>query len=307
MIFDCAIIGGGPAGLSAALVLGRARKSVIVCDDNRPRNAVTQKTSSFLTRDGIEPRELRRIAHEEISHYPSVTLKEAHVTSVERNGASLRLTVQGGETVEAKTVILATGLKETLPQIKNIHDFYGKSLSGCAWCDGWELRDKALVLITESEHILHMAKLVYNWSQDLLVCTNGRENLASMQKLELQRKGITIIEQPITDLIGKDGQLEQIIFQDGTAARREAGFVGPQWIQAAPFGAELGCTMNAMNAIAVDAFGRTSIQGIYAAGDATFSMSLITSAAEGYRAGTGVYTDLIYADFEREQHLHPNE
>lgn len=92
----------------------------------------------------------------------------------------------------------------------------------------------------------------------------------------------------------------QILFQDGTTARREAGFVGPQWSQAAPFGAEPGCALNAMNALAVDPFGRTSIQGVYTAGDATFSMSLITSAAEGYRAGTGVYTDLIYADFERE-------
>ncbi len=226
-------------------------------------------------------------------------MREAKVTSLEKNGASLRLTLQEGETIEAKTVILATGLKEVLPQIKNIHAFYGKSLSGCAWCDGWEFRDKALVLITESTHILHMAKLVYNWSQDLLVCTNGRENLAPTQKLELQRKGIIIIEQPIIDLIGTDGQLEQIVFQDGTSVRREAGFVGPQWIQATPFGAELGCAMNAMNAIAVDPFGRTSIPGVYAAGDATFSMSLITSTAEGYRAGTGVYTDLIYADFER--------
>lgn len=299
MIFDCAIIGGGPAGLSAALVLGRARKRVIVCDDNKPRNAVVEKTHSFLTRDGVGPREFRSISHKEIGQYPSVTLREAHVITLERNDAFLRLTVQGDQTIDAKTVILATGLKETLPRIKNIHTFYGKSLSGCAWCEGWELRDKALVLITESEHILHMVKLVYNWSHDLLVCTNGQENLARLQKEELQRKGITLVEQPITEMIGKDGQLEQIVFQDGTTARREAGFVGPRWSQAAPFGAELGCAMNAMNAIEVDPFGRTSVQGIYAAGDATFSMSLITSTAEGYRAGTGVYTDLIYADFEQ--------
>jgi thioredoxin reductase len=299
MIFECAIIGGGPAGLSAAQVLGRARKSVIVCDDNRPRNAVTQRVHSFLTRDGIDPRELRRIAHEEITSYPSVTFRDAHVTSLEKNDATLRLTVQEGETIEAKTIILATGLKEVLPQIKNIDDFYGKSLSGCAWCEGWELRDKALVLITESDHILHMAKLVYNWSQDLLICTNGHEKLTHIQKQELQHKGIAIIEQPITELIGKDGQLEQVVFQDGTTVRREAGFVGPQWVQATNFGAELGCAMNAMNAIAVDPFGRTSVKGVYAAGDATFSMSLITATAEGYRAGTGVYTDLIYADFDR--------
>jgi len=299
MIFDCAIIGGGPAGLSAAQVLGRARKSVIFCDDNRPRNAVIQRMHSFLTRDGVDPREFRRIAHEEVSRYPSVTFRDAHITSLEKNDATLCLTVQEGETIEAKTVILATGLKEVLPEIKNIHDFYGKGLSGCAWCEGWELRDKALVLITESDHILHMAKLVYNWSQDLLVCTNGRESLTHIQKQELQHKGIAIIEQPITELIGKGGQLEQVVFQDGTAVRREAGFVGPQWIQATTFGAELGCAMNAMNAIAVDPFGRTSVKGVYAAGDVTFSMSLITATAEGYRAGTGVYTDLIYADFDR--------
>src|SRR5436853_2415150 len=142
MIIDCAIIGGGPAGLNAALVLGRARRAVLLFDDNQPRNAVTQETHGFLTRDGVKPGELRHLAHLELRKYPTVEIRHTRITDVRNHEGLFELVADNSDVVQARALILATGLKETLPAIAGIHDYYGKSLFNCPYCDGWELRDK---------------------------------------------------------------------------------------------------------------------------------------------------------------------
>ena len=147
MLVDCAIIGGGPAGLNAALVLGRARRNVVLFDSNKPRNAVTQESHGFITRDGIKPTEFRQIAHMEISRYPTVEYKNPEVISVIKNQMIFELVTSMGEKYQSKTIIISTGLKDILPSIDNISDFFGKSLFNCPYFDGWELRDKPLVVI----------------------------------------------------------------------------------------------------------------------------------------------------------------
>ena len=147
MLFDCAIIGGGPVGLNAALVLGRARRNVILFDNNHHRNAVTHKSHGFITQDGVNPNEFRQIAHKEIGRYPSVKYKKREVISVIKNEPSFELVTPKDEQYQSKTIIISTGLKDILPSIDNISDYYGKSLFSCPYCDGWELRDKPLVII----------------------------------------------------------------------------------------------------------------------------------------------------------------
>src|SRR5690606_33431737 len=142
MLFDCAIIGGGPAGLNAALVLGRARRHILLFDNNNPRNAVTQESHGFITRDGIKPTEFRKIAHKEISRYPSVKFKKKQITSVVKNDSLFELRTSENEIYQAKSIIIATGLKERIPEVDKFSDYYGKSLFNCPYCDGWELRDK---------------------------------------------------------------------------------------------------------------------------------------------------------------------
>jgi thioredoxin reductase len=139
MIVDCAIIGGGPAGLNAALVLGRARRRVLVFDDNHPRNAVTQESHGFVTRDGVKPHEFRAIAHQELRKYPSVDVQHVRVTAIRKASDAFAITTEKGDVFSAKTVLLATGLKEILPPIDGLHDYYGKSVFCCPYCDGWEL------------------------------------------------------------------------------------------------------------------------------------------------------------------------
>ncbi|PYI50526.1 NAD(P)/FAD-dependent oxidoreductase [Paenibacillus flagellatus] len=295
MIFDCVIVGGGPAGLNAALVLGRARRNVALIDDNNPRNAVTRESHGFITRDGIEPSEFRHIAHGEIARYPSVRVVRDKVLDAVRNGRHFELTAESGETFQARTIILATGLKEILPPVEGIRAFYGKSLFNCPYCDGWELRDRRLVVISENEHAFHMAKTVSNWTNDLFVATNGHRVLTEEQRNALAARGIAVEERKIASLAGENGQLATIVFEDGTERACTGGFVTPQLVQPSRIGESLGCRTNPRGGYIADELGRTNIAGVYAAGDSSFSgpSQLILAAAGGFRAAAGVNADLI--------------
>lgn len=299
MKLDCAIIGGGPAGLNAALVLGRSRRVVIVFDHNKPRNAVTHESHGFITRDGIEPRELRRLAHADIARYPSVTIKPDKVTEVQRSEMGFHLMTSSGVIYHARTLILAAGLKESLPAIPGIRDFYGRSLFSCPYCDGWELRDQPLVVISEGSNIFNLAKTVFNWSRNVVVCTNGMNSLSSQQIGQLGQRGIQVTQQKIKALHGENGRLHRIVFANNTEIERTGGFVTPSWGQAAHFGEALGCAMTQAGGFVTDDYGRTSIRGIYAAGDSSIIVpaQLVVAAGEGSKAAIGVNTDLSHQDF----------
>ena len=299
-LFDCAIIGGGPAGLNAALVLGRARRNTVLFDNNRPRNAVTQESHGFITRDGIKPKEFREIAHKEIGKYPSVLYEKEEITSITKKDQLFELVTSNNELYQSKTIIISTGLRDVLPDIENISYYYGKSLFNCPYCDGWELRDKPLaVIIEEQTQGFHFIQTIYNWSKDLIVCTNGKPILNPDQKRLIHNKGIKIIESKIKNFEGKNGQMEKIHFENGESIIRKGGFVLPQPIQATDFAKKLGCEYNSSGGISVDFYGRTNIQGVHAAGDASVfaPAQLIIAAADGLKAAAGVNRDLIQKEF----------
>ncbi|CAM4034698.1 NAD(P)/FAD-dependent oxidoreductase [Paenibacillus alkaliterrae] len=299
MWLDCAIIGGGPAGLNAALVLGRSRRHVLLFDHNRPRNAVTHESHGFITRDGIPPRRFRELAHQDIAKYPTVTIKPDKAIEVTPYYGGFRIKTSNGVWFQARTIILAAGLKEFLPSVPGIQRFYGRSLFSCPYCDGWELRDKPIAIISESANAFHSAKIVYNWSKDILVCTNGENCLSEAQQGQLERKGIRVNRHRIRELVGENGMLNRIRFENNAEVKRTGGFISPRWDQAVSFGEALGCAMTSQGGFVTDAFGRTSVRGVYAAGDSSIiaPTQLIIAAGEGSKAAIGANTDLTNEDF----------
>lgn len=298
MIYDCAIIGGGPAGLNAALVLGRARRKVALLDNNRPRNAVTHASHGFLTRDGVTPSEFRRIAYEEVTSYPSVEHHPLTVTDIQKISEGF-LIMAGDQVVRARKLLITTGLKETVPDISGLKELYGKSVFHCPYCDGWELRDRPLIVVAENEGLFHLAKLLYNWSRDLVICSNGHSVLTDEQKQKLSDYNITVSEKKVTAFHGEAGILQEVEFADGSKIRRTGGFVTPSWQSNFVFSEWLGLETNALGGVIADATGKTGISGIFAAGEATTGApsQLIVAAAAGSIAAASLNLELTEEEF----------
>ncbi len=299
-VFDCIVIGGGPAGLSASLTLGRARRVIALFDDGTNRNRVTQESHGFITRDGIKPQAFKELGLNELANYPSVLYFNETVTEIIKDkdhGMFIVNTCSGQEYVTEK-IILATGIQEVF-SIPSIRDFYGKSLFSCPYCDGWEQRDKPLVVIAEKEeHVLHLAKLIYNWSQDLIVLTNGVQ-LSKEGVTQLQKHNIKIISEPVKNLIGNDGYLEKIEFVTGETIQRSGGFVAPSYYRPNQFAKKLGCEFHENGEVITDGLGKTTQKNIYIAGETEKSKptSLLISAAKGNKAAVSVNTDLTMERF----------
>lgn len=299
-VFDCIIIGGGPSGLSASLTLGRARRKIALFDDGTNRNRVTQESHGFITRDGIKPQGFKEIGLKELENYPSVSYFNTTITEIIKDIGNERffVTTTDGQEFAAEKIILATGIQEIF-SIPSVRNYYGKSLFSCPYCDGWELRDKPLIVIAEKEeHVLHMAKLIYNWSKDIVVITNGAE-LSKEGVQELQKRNIIIKSEPIKNLIGDDGYLQKIEFLSGETIIRSAGFVVPSFYRPNQFAEKLGCEVQENGTVVTDGVGRTTQKNIYIAGETEKSgpSSLMISAADGSKAAVSVNTDLTMERF----------
>ncbi|WKA56545.1 NAD(P)/FAD-dependent oxidoreductase [Planococcus shixiaomingii] len=298
MIYDCVIIGGGPAGLNAALVLGRSRRKIALVDANQPRNAVTHASHGYLTQDGVSPSEFRRIAYEEIVRYPTV---EHHIDKV----LDVHKTEQGflvrtlHKEFTTKKLLVATGLKEILPDIGGIKEFYGKSVFYCPYCDGWEMRDRQLVVVSHHPQVFHFAKLLSNWSRDLLICTNGKSILTEEETQELKANKISVTQKPVQSFCGTNGQLEEVVWTDGTRTKRTGAFINPQWFPQLDFLKQIPIEKNDQAAILTDAMGKSTTPGLFAAGEATTGTptQLIVAAAAGSLAATSINAELTMERF----------
>ncbi|UOQ86591.1 NAD(P)/FAD-dependent oxidoreductase [Gracilibacillus salinarum] len=301
MILDCAVIGGGPAGLNASLVLGRAKLQTIVFDDNQARNNVTHASHGFITRDGIDPAAFKQAGLTDLAKYPNVEVKHQRIKTISRAKDVFLLETENNESFYSKRIVLATGLKDIMPAIHSITSFYGTSIFSCPFCDGWEMRDKRLVVLAEDERAFHMAKMVFNWSQDLIVCTNGKQVVSGEQKQILTKHGIDVIEQSISEMSGEDGYLRIIHFTNGGEIDRDGGIVMTGLQQASPLAEQLGCTLDHNGGVESDEFGRTAIPGVYAAGDMklTGPSQLIMAASEGSKVAAAIVRDIVEEGFSK--------
>lgn len=278
-LLDVAIIGGGPAGLNAALVLGRARKHVIVIDEGRPRNAVTHATHGFLTRDGISPGDFRQIAREEISRYPSVSFTQDTAVAITGSDGHFIIKTAQGNSISSKKVLFAVGMKDRPLDIPGLAEVYGKSAFVCPYCDGWELRDQPLVIIAKGADAMHLAPLISGWTSQFTICTNGPDELTDDQREELQRHHVPVFDSPIRFIDASEGIVRQVVLEDGTAIPCRGIFFKPTLVTGSDLPQAMGCSLTEMGAVVVDDFGKTSVPGVYSAGDAASRLHQAVAAA----------------------------
>ena len=276
--YDAVIVGGGPAGLSAALVLGRATKRVLVVDDDRPANAVSQGVGGLLGHDRVKPADLRESGRRQLEEHPNVEIRHGAVEDVERIRDGFMVRPAHGAPVRAHAIVLAHGLRYDPPPLPGIEAFWGQSVFHCAFCDGWEVRDRPLAFHGSGPGAVRSALVLAGWSNDVVLCTDGAPDPGGAL---LAAAGVRVRTEPIARLAGSDGRLERIEFTHGPAERREALFVNTRRDQPNGLAAALGCEVTEAGTLLTDADGRTSVAGVYAAGDAATAHSRSVANAIG--------------------------
>ena len=290
--FDVIIVGGGPAGLSAALVLGRCRHAVLVCDSGLYRNHVAHAMHGYLSRDGLPPAELRRIGREQLQPY-GVSILESEITRAEKRETCFELTTAQGEIFSARKLLLATGITDNLPQVPGFDALYGVSAFHCPYCDGWEQRDKRIVAYARGADITQFAFTLRGYTDDVMLCTDGPAELSEAERARLARHDISLIEKTVAKLVGQNGQLTHIVFDDGEQLERETLFFHLGQKQRSFLAATLGCPESNEQGVQANDKCATNIPGLFIAGDATRDVQqVIVAAAEGTKAAFEINMEL---------------
>lgn len=298
-VFDVIIVGAGPAGLSAALILGRSRRRVLVCDAGQPRNAVTHALHGFLTRDGIEPAEFLRLAREQLRPYETVELRQTTVTDAIRLPTHFELTLRDRRRISSRKLLLATGVVDDLPEIAGLTEFYGRSVFHCPYCDGWEFRDQPLAIYGCGENGSGLALELILWSPDLVLCTDGPSQLSKEQLERLAKHNISVREDKIVQLKGVDGLLESIEFANGETLARRGMFFSTDQRQGSDLPKKLGCKFTDQGCVDTGEYESTNVPGLYVAGDASRLVQfVIVAASEGAQAAVAINKELMKEDLD---------
>lgn len=281
--YDVVIVGGGPAGLSAALALGRARKRVLVCDGGPRRNQAAVHMHNFVTRDGTPPETFRQIAREQLATYPNVEVRDTAITAVSGARGAFRVDLTGGR-VEARRLLLTTGMIDEMLPIEGFAALWGRSIFQCPYCHGWEIRDARWGYLARAADVAHAAPFalqVRGWTRDVVVFTNGEFELPAEARALLDKAGIRLETAPIAQLVARDGKLSEVALGDGRKVPLDALFVHPPQRQVALVG-QLGLALDEHGFVQIDPMRReTSVPGIYAGGDLTTRMQGALFAAAG--------------------------
>ncbi|GAA2406908.1 hypothetical protein GCM10010404_76260 [Nonomuraea africana] len=302
-LFDVVIVGAGPAGMAAALTLGRAHRTTLLLDSGEGRNAPAAAVHNFLTRDGTPPARLRELGRAELSAYPSVRLRHDTVTAVTvLDGFHLELA--GGGSAGARRLLLATGLADDLPGPRGVEPLWGRSAFHCPYCHGYECTGEPVAVIGAEPARVRLALQLSRFASDVALCTGGQP-LDPALRATLESHGVTVRCEAISRLEGTGDRLEQIVFETGPPLARAAVFVVNVPRQRSDLAVRLGCQTFADGCVEVNEFGQTSVPGVYAAGDmarrATVPMpmaAVIAAAAGGTVAAAVIDQDLLSADFD---------
>ena len=301
MTYDVVIAGGGPAGLAAALTLGRARKRVLLCDAGPRRNAAAVHVHNFVTRDGVTPAEFRRIGRQQLEPYRNVETQEARIEEVRGTRGAFEVRLSTG-TVSARRVLLCIGMVDELPDIPGFSSLWGKSIFICPYCHAWEVQDRRFAYLASHLEKLDFALLLRGWSPDVVVLTSGRVEIPGEIRARLAAGGVGIDDRAIVRLVAAPNgvELERIEFADGASIERDVLFLHPPQHQI-EIVTSLGLALDEGGFVQINpATGETSVPGIYAAGDLVMAMQGALLAAASGTAAAGMLNHALTVELALE-------
>jgi thioredoxin reductase len=302
-VFDVVVIGGGPAGLSAALVFGRQRRSVLVVDGGRPRNSPASEMHMYLSRDGFPPQQLLDIGRGELADYPGVELRPGLAVAARGVKDDFEIELADGDVVRARRIVLATGQVDQPYDIPGLAERFGRSVFHCPFCHGWEAGDKTIAVVTrEPMEAMLALYLGDRFSKDVVLCTDGPVELHEPVRSAVAARELPIVDKPIREITGGVDDLT-IHFTDGSTLHREAIFHRAPTRQHSALAEQLGCEVQPDGTIKVDEIQQTTVPGVAAAGDMAklpgmpdATTLVVLGAADGVRAAVWMESDLFRGD-----------
>ena len=287
-------------------MLGRCRRTVLLCDVGEPRNAKSAHLHGYLTRDGLGPAEFLRIARDEVAQYPLVEFHRGKIVDARRTSGGFTVLGAGGLEFSSRTLLLATGVVDQLPGIDGLLELYGKSVHHCPYCDGWEWRDHPLAVYGRGQSGSALALGLTVWSQDIVLCTDGPAGLSESEEQGLAAAGIEVREDRVLRLEGVGGLLERVVFATGEPLPRSALFFCTAQHQRSPLAEKLGALFNEKGAVDTGTCESTNVPGLYVAGDSSKEAQfVIVAAAEGTKAATDINKALLKEDLAQKRNSSP--
>lgn len=286
-MFDVIVVGGGPAGLSAALMLGRCRRRVLLCDAGAPRNRHSGALHGYLTRDGIEPKRFNELGRDELTQY-GIECRALAATAAAPRERGFEVALSDGRVEYSRFLLLATGVVDDLPAISGMTDCYGRSVFHCPYCDGWEWRDRRLAVFGSGTSGAGLALSMKTWSSDVVLCTGGRRLPASVRK-RLDANAIGVRTGTIARLEHASGLLRQIVFDRDEPLTRDALFFSTGQHPQCDLAVNLGCAFNTRGTVRTGTLSNTNVTGVFVAGDASRDAQfVVVAAAEGVKAAMAI-------------------
>lgn len=297
-VFDVIIIGGSYAGLSAAMALGRALRKVLIIDSGLPCNRQTPHSHNFITQDGETPKAIAEKARKQVLSYDSVTLRNDFAQSGKKIAAGFEIQTQSGENFAAKRLIFASGVKDIMPDIKGFSECWGITVIHCPYCHGYEVRNEKTGILANGDFAFHYAQLLYNWTKDLTIFTNGKSTLTPEQSDKIAHRNIGIVEDEVDEIKHENGVLQHLVFKDQSIVKLKAIYSRPDFEQHCKIPESLGCELTEQGLIKVDFMQQTTVEGIYACGDSTVQFRSVSNAvATGAMAGAALNNKLVSEEF----------
>lgn len=296
--FEVIIIGGSYAGLSTAMSLGRSLRDTLIIDAGKPCNRQTPHSHNFLTQDGSTPKEIAEIAKSQLVTYASVKFYNGLAVSGKKIKKGFEITTLNGDVFTAKKLVFATGIKDIMPDINGFSQCWGISVVHCPYCHGYEIRNKKTAIIANGERAFHLASLINNLTKEITIITSGTKNFDDKQLEKLKQHNIKIVEKEISTIEHKNGQLENIVFKDGSKEKYECAYASVPFKQSSSIPEQLGCKFTEHGHIEVNYMQKTTEEGIFACGDnSTMMRSVAIAVSGGNISGAVINNELTQESF----------